>query len=95
MSNFCKTCHYYEKGIFTRAGESFGVCHNIAVATKVAVDGESVLGGDGIIYTEEYFGCVYWRADEGRILDIRDTIKGVELVCKTCGKYPGDCKCNK
>lgn len=75
MGNFCISCSFYEKGIISRAGESFGVCHNVAVATKVLVDGKTVLGEDGVIYTEEYFGCVYWRNHGPRILDLKDVFE--------------------
>lgn len=89
MGNFCKSCHSWEKGIFTRAGESFGLCHNVAVATKVVVDGNTVLGEDGSIYTEEYFGCVYWRENRGSLIDtskiIKENLAAKESVCKTCG----------
>lgn len=75
MGNFCINCSFYEKEIFTRAGESFGVCHNVAVATKVLVDGKTVLEEDGAIYTEEYFGCVYWRNHEGGLFNIKNVSK--------------------
>lgn len=87
--HFCHTCTFYEKNIFTRVGESFGICHNVAVATKLAVDGRSVLGEDGIIYTEEYFGCVYWREGDGTLIDtskiVKDKLASKEIVCKNCG----------
>jgi hypothetical protein len=88
LGNFCINCSFYEKGIITRAGESFGICHNVAVATKVLVDGQTVLGEDGIIYTEEYFGCVYWRNHGPRILDLKDVMKyrANHIACKNCGK---------
>lgn len=75
MGNFCISCSFYEKGIISRAGESFGICHNVAVATKVLVDGKTVLAEDGVIYTEEYFGCVYWRNHGPRILDLKDVLE--------------------
>jgi len=85
--HFCHTCTFYEKNIFTRTGESFGICHNVAVATKLAIDGKTVLGDDGIIYTEEYFGCIYWRENDGTLIDTskfsKDKLR--EIVCKTCG----------
>ena len=71
----CHTCHSYEKEIFTRSGESFGICHSIAVATKVALDSATILGQDGIVYTEAYFGCVYWRENNGVLIDTSKIVK--------------------
>lgn len=87
MGNFCINCSFYEKGILTRIGESFGICHNVAVATKVLVDGKTVLGEDGSIYTEEYFGCVYWRNHGPGLLDLKEVLKykAEHIVCKNCG----------
>ena len=73
--HFCQTCIYYEKNIFTRTGESFGMCKNVEVSMKVAVDGKSVMEEDGAIYTEEYFGCIYWRGNGGTILNISNIVK--------------------
>lgn len=78
MGNFCITCKFYEKGILSRAGESFGICHNAAVATKVLVDGKTVLGEDGVIYTEEYFGCVYYRNHEPGLFGINEILKSIK-----------------
>jgi len=72
---FCHTCVSFEKGIFTRVGEKFGMCHNVAVKSKVALDGENIIGQDGVIYTEEYFGCIYWRENNGVLIDTSKIIK--------------------
>ena len=93
MANFCKSCHFYEKNIFTRVGESFGLCHNVSVANKIAIDGSTVLGEDGSVYTEEHFGCVYWRQDGGSLIDIRDALN-IRQMCDCCGKHKGDCQCS-
>lgn len=80
MGKFCHTCHSYEGGIFTRAGESFGVCHNISVSTKIVLDGNTILAEDGIIYTEEYFGCIYWRENNGTLIDLGKTVNVKKIL---------------
>jgi len=78
LGNFCINCSFYEKGIITRVGESFGLCHNVAVATKVLIDGKTVLQEDGSIYTEEYFGCVYWCNHGPGLFGIKEILKKKE-----------------
>jgi hypothetical protein len=73
--HFCHTCIFYEKDIFTRTGDKFGICSNTSVAMKVALDGKTHLEEEGTFYTAEYFGCIYWRENDGTLLDINKTIK--------------------
>lgn len=64
--HFCLSCHSWEK-IFTRATGEFGICHNPAVKDKVGMDDDNKtnMEDDGVLYTESYFGCIYWRENAG------------------------------
>lgn len=73
MANFCCKCIHWEK-VDLIAAESFGVCDNVSVATKVALDGKTHLGEEGTLWTEAYFGCVYWRQNDGSLLNFEDII---------------------
>ncbi len=73
--HFCSTCLFYEKDIFQRTGDSFGICHNTTVAMKVALDGKSHLEEGGTFYTADYFGCIYWRETDGTLIDINKILK--------------------
>ncbi len=57
----CKHCAYYEPDILQRTGESFGICHNKALSTKIIVDGKNLTEEDAVKYFEEYMGCILFR----------------------------------
>ena len=75
MSKFCKTCIYWEKVVPQVSGDNFGVCQDVSVSMKVAMDGKSHLSEEGALWTEQYFGCVYWRENDGSILNIEEAVK--------------------
>lgn len=74
MSNFCNKCIQWEKVTPQLAGSNFGICHDVSVAMKVALDGKTHLGEDGAFWTEAYFGCVHWRENDGSLLGFDDII---------------------
>lgn len=72
MSNkakFCTTCHHWEKDVFKSAGDTFGVCHDVVASSKVKQDSEAKIN-EGTVYTESYFGCIYWRENDGVLVKI-------------------------
>lgn len=71
---FCRLCHSWEF-VGKKDGSDFGVCHNPAVPNNLAVEGKTFSTDDGTLWTGEYFGCVYWRENEGRLLDVEEIIK--------------------
>lgn len=73
--NFCKNCIHWEANILNRAGENFGICDHVVVGTKVIADTEKRIIDNGTIYTEEFFGCVYWSGKENSLLSINKTIE--------------------
>ena len=62
--NFCNTCQFWEGPVFQRSGDDFGQCHQVMVHSKVTTETKTVLEEDGTVFTEAFFGCVYWR-DKG------------------------------
>lgn len=74
MSKFCNNCINWEKVIPQVSGDNFGICQDISVAMKVAMDGKTHLGEEGALWTEQYFGCIYWREDDGSLLSIDDIV---------------------
>jgi len=75
---FCCTCVQWEKDIFTRIGEKFGICHHVIVETKVIQDRETKINEDNTLFTESYFGCVYWREGNYVLIDLNKEIKEQE-----------------
>lgn len=73
--HFCHTCIFYEKDIFSRGADSFGVCRNVEVSMQVVSDGKSQLEEEGTFYTSKYFGCIYWRENDGTLIDINKTLE--------------------
>lgn len=74
MSKFCQTCIHWEKDIFTRLGGKFGICHDLLATDKIIQDRETKLTEDGTTYTAEYFGCIYWRENDGSLININKTL---------------------
>lgn len=74
MSKFCCTCIYWEKVIPQIGGDDFGVCHDETVAFKVALDGKTKLGQDGMLSTQGYFGCIFWRQNDGSVVNFKRII---------------------
>lgn len=72
---FCCTCIHWERVVPDVAGDNFGICDNVAVATKVALDGKTHLEEEGTLWTEQYFGCIYWRENDGSLLSTDDIVK--------------------
>lgn len=103
---FCHTCIFYEKEIFTRHGdEKFGICSNVSVSMKVALDGATHMEEDGTFYTEQYFGCIYWRENNGVLIDTSAIIKknfsdeelkkmANDLLDEIHSSLPPDVKCS-
>jgi hypothetical protein len=75
-AHFCKTCTAWAKAVFTRGDKSFGICNNNDVALRVSMDTEqrAMLEDDGVLYTDEYFGCVFWREKNNILFDLGDII---------------------
>jgi hypothetical protein len=73
-AKFCCTCIHWEK-VAPIAGDAFGICHDVGVSMKVALDGKSNLSEEGTFWTEAYFGCVYWRENDGSLLSINEIVE--------------------
>lgn len=69
-ANFCKNCIHWEANILTRAGENFGICDHVVVGTKVIADTERRIVDNGTIYTEEFFGCVYFECKPNLLVSL-------------------------
>lgn len=54
---FCNACEYWEKNVFTRAGDQFGVCQHPVAGTQVIQDRSTKLNDETILYTAAFFGC--------------------------------------
>lgn len=74
-AKFCCTCIHWEKDILTRVEEKFGICHDVIAPDKVIQDRETKINEDNTLYTESYFGCVYWRENDGSIIKFKSTPK--------------------
>jgi hypothetical protein len=70
-AKFCCTCIHWEKDIFTRVGEKFGICHDVVAPGKIVMDTNTTLNDETILYTEEYYGCIYWRENDGSLLNFK------------------------
>jgi hypothetical protein len=70
-AKFCCTCLHWEK-IAPVSGDQFGICQDVGVAMKVAMDGKTHLAEEGTLWTEAYFGCIYWRENDGSLLSLND-----------------------
>lgn len=77
MAKFCDSCIYWEKVVPQVSGDNFGICHNVEVAMKVAMDGKTHLAEDGALWTAQYFGCVHWRENDGSLLSTDDIVKDI------------------
>lgn len=74
-SKFCLNCYCWEEVATKVTGDTFGICHNVAVKDKVAVDGKAHVLEEGTLWTEEYFGCLYWRENDGSLFGIDKYVK--------------------
>jgi hypothetical protein len=74
MANFCRDCISWER-LDPVIGQGFGICHNVGVAMKVAMDGKTHLAEDGILWTDAYFGCIYWRDTPNALVDVSKILK--------------------
>jgi hypothetical protein len=66
---FCNSCPSWEGGIFTRAGQSFGICHHPVASTMMVVDGSTRITEDPVAYTERNFGCVYCQQSSNILIN--------------------------
>ncbi len=73
MSKFCCTCIHWDGAIIHRAGDEFGICKDIVASSKIIQDRETKLNEDSTLYTEKFFGCVYWRDSFESIIKIGDS----------------------
>lgn len=69
MPTFCKDCIYWEKVAEMGMG-LFGICKEPTVPDKLRLDKESSIGDSGVVWTEEYFGCIHWRKSDGVIVKL-------------------------
>lgn len=69
---FCYTCINWEK-VDNDANDSFGICHDVIVGMKVSVEKEDSTE-EGELWTNGYFGCIYWRENDGSIVSFKDII---------------------
>lgn len=69
---FCCNCTNWEnvKG----SKDSQGICHDVMVASNVTIEHEKTFTQDGQLWTNGYFGCIYWRENDGSIVDFEDII---------------------
>lgn len=74
-AKFCCTCIHWEKDILIRTTEKFGICNDVIASSKIIQDRETKLNEDNTVYTEAYFGCIYWRENDGSLLSIDDVVK--------------------
>lgn len=63
---FCKHCIYWEKDIIDRGGDKFGICDNVLVPPSLLVDTKTEVNETETVYTEQWFGCIYFS--EGNAL---------------------------
>jgi hypothetical protein len=74
MSKFCQNCVSWTKVATRISGNNFGICNNVGVEMKIAIDGKTCTSDDGAFWTEEYFGCIYHRENDGSLLGFDDII---------------------
>ncbi|MBS1760649.1 MAG: hypothetical protein JST23_11060 [Bacteroidetes bacterium] len=76
MGNFCQNCISWTKVAKRVSGDNFGVCDNIGVAMNIAIDGKTCTSDEGTFWTEEFFGCIYHRENDGSLFGFDDIIDG-------------------
>ena len=61
MSNFCKDCIYWKFTYERPINEKMGTCSQPTVFNSIEKDTEKVSAENGVLHTEQYFGCIYYR----------------------------------
>jgi hypothetical protein len=73
MPKFCNTCIHWEK--LHPTVSSSGICHSADVSLNVKMNYSDMnMDAEGTLWTEPYFGCVYWRENDGSLININKTI---------------------
>ena len=72
---FCQTCVSWDRIAERISGDVFGICNNVGVSMKVALDGKTKISEEGTLWTCEYFGCIYWRGNTGVLIDTSKIVK--------------------
>ena len=76
MIHFCEKCLFWEHVAKKVSGEDFGICKDVTVNDKVALDGKNTLGEEGMIWTNAHFGCIYFRDRKSKeLMNISDILK--------------------
>jgi hypothetical protein len=63
MSKFCKYCNYWNESYKTLDGR-MGVCRNDQVIASIEKDTNITRADDGVLHTNENFGCIYFRKED-------------------------------
>lgn len=73
MANFCTDCIHWER-LHPKPSTEKGICSDGSVAMHVAIEEGSGMIESGTLWTSPYFGCVYWRDNDGSLLNFDDII---------------------
>lgn len=76
-AKFCCTCIHWEKDVLARVGQSFGICDEPIVTSKVMQDTDKHLSEEEVLYTDPYFGCIYWRQNDGSLFGTDKIVKNL------------------
>lgn len=74
MSKFCKTCNSWGVSYTTYNGR-MGVCINDQVNNSIEKDTHATKSEDGVLHTNENFGCIYHRVSTLNVTDIKAMAK--------------------
>lgn len=75
---FCKNCISWDGELFRRVNESFGLCEDSAAGSKIIADSVGKLQDSQAVYTEAFFGCVYYRDKPQVLINITNVLKDKE-----------------
>ena len=71
---FCCTCVRWDNAMPAPA-EGFGICTDVGVSMRVALDSSTHMREKGTLWTDPYFGCIFWRPNNGSLIDINKIVK--------------------
>jgi len=75
MAKFCNTCYCWEK-VGPQAVNVLGACHSEEVKLKVHLDFPNIdRDEEGQLWTDQFFGCVHWKQNDGSLVSINKTLR--------------------
>lgn len=69
MGNFCKRCIFWAE-TYRSATRVMGTCASVEAINSIEKDSED--SAEGVLHTEQWFGCIFFRANSMNVVNIKE-----------------------